>query len=295
MSKWQRAAIAVALVCVLGALIQVWRGGLGVSLAGRSNRVDALIDRNVAARGGAAAWRAVSSLRLNGQMAVGQGMHVPYVLEQKRPGKMCLEFVFDDDTTVQCIDGETGWKRVPFRGRTSPEPMTPEEWRELAVSSEPAGLLFDSAARGNVVELIGQEPVEGRDAFKLEVTLPGGAVRWVYLDAETGLEVKLEALRRLAGREVRVETFYSEWQETEGVLIPRRQETRTEGLNDGYFLTVEGVDVNPPLDDARFRIPSAARGGPESGAADGMAGDVGSRAKLPEAAHLVRGAVEGRS
>jgi hypothetical protein len=219
--------------------------------------VDKLVTRNIDARGGADAWQAVSSLRLSGLMDVGQGMHLPYVLEQKRPGKMCLEFVFADETAVQCVDGKTGWKIAPFRGRTTPEPMTASELREAVDTGDPYGLLYDHAARGHVIKILGHETVEGRDTFKLQVTLPGGAVRWIYLDAETALEVKLEARRKLVGRELLVETFYHDWQATDGLLIPRRQETRTAGDDELHFITVDQVEVNPSLDDLRFVIPSS--------------------------------------
>ena len=219
--------------------------------------VDKLVARNVAARGGADAWQAVSSMRQSGLIDVGHGMHLPYVLEQKRPGKMCLEFVFDEETAVQCVDGKTGWKLLPFRGRNKPEPMTAAELREMVDSADLYGLLFDSAARGHKIELLGQEPVEGRDAFKLKVTLPGGAVRWVYLNAESALEVKLEAVRIRRGKERLVETFYRDWQAADGLLISRRQETQTEGDTESHFLTVDRVQVNPPLDDLRFVMPTS--------------------------------------
>jgi hypothetical protein len=219
--------------------------------------VDKLVTRNIDARGGADAWQAVSSLRLSGLMDVGQGMHLPYVLEQKRPNKMCLQFEFNEETSVQCVDGQSGWKIAPFRGRETPELMTASELREAVDTSHPYGLLFDHAARGHVVELVGKEQVKGRDAFKLQVTLPGGAVRWIYLDAETALEVKMEAMRALVGKELLVETFYNEWLETEGLLIPRRQETRTVGDDELHFITVDRVDVNPQLDDQRFVIPAS--------------------------------------
>jgi hypothetical protein len=227
----------------------------GLPVSGFAETVDELVARNVAARGGAEAWRAVSSLSFTGRMDLGQGMLVPYVLEQKRPRKMRLEFIFDGETTVQSSDGKAGWKIVPFRGRTTPEPMTQEELREAVDSADLYGLLFEYALRGHAVELLGREPVLGRDAFKLKVTLPGGSVRWLYLDAESGLEVKLETKRTLGGREHRVETFYHDWQAVEGLLIPRRQETRTEGDEKSHLLTVETVSVNPPLDDSRFAMP----------------------------------------
>ena len=222
---------------------------------GSAQTVDELVARNVAARGGADVWRAVSSLQFTGKMDVGKGLLVPYVLEQKRPRKMRLEYVFDGATAVQASDGTAGWKITPFRGRTKPEPMIEAELREAVDSADLYGLLFDYARRGHTVQLLGRESVQGRDAFKLKVNLPGGAVRWVYLDAESGLEVKLEALRTLGGRERRVETYYRDWRTTEGLLIPRLQETQTEGEKDSHPLTVETVRVNPPLDDSRFAMP----------------------------------------
>jgi len=223
----------------------------------QTQTVDRLVARNVAARGGAEAWRAVSSLRLTGKMDVGRGMLVPYVLEQKRPRKMRLEYVFDGETVVQCSDGSAGWKLAPFRGRKTPEALTKEELREATASADLYGLLFDYVRRGHAVKLLGREPVQGRDAFELQVTLPGGAVRWVYLDAESGLEVRVDAMRTVARRERRVETYYQDWKAAEGLLVPRRYETRTEGEKDSHVLTVETVLINPPLANARFAMPAA--------------------------------------
>ena len=225
---------------------------------GLAQTVDQLVASNVAARGGAEAWRAVSSLRMTGRMDVGRGMLVPYVLEQKRPRKMRLDYDFDGETVVQSYDGKTGWKLAPFRGRKTPEPLTEEELRGAAGSADLYGLLFDYVRRGHVVALMGREPVDGRDAFKLQVTLPEGVVRWVYLDAESFLDVKVEAERTIAGRVRRVETFYYDWQATEGLLIPRRYETRTEGAKEPNILAVGTVLVNPPINDSRFTMPAAA-------------------------------------
>jgi len=237
--------------------------GAPLVASGHGKVVDAVIARNVSARGGADAWRNVDTLQLTGKMDVGQGLRVPYVMEQKRPGKMCLEFDFDNQTATQCVDGQTGWKRLPFMGRTAAEPMTGMELSEMAGAANLDGLLFDSDKHGYKVELIGPEAVNGKHTTKLKVTLPGGALRWVYIDDETGLEVKIEATRALRGQERLVETTYSDWQRVEGLLISRRQETRYKGEKGSYFVTVESVRVNLPLEDSRFAMPAA--GGVESG------------------------------
>ena len=227
--------------------------------------VKALVARNVEARGGAEAWESVEALRLAGQMDLGQDMVVPYVLEQKRPGMMCFAFDFDGETATQCTDGETGWKIAPFRGRSTPEPMSEIELRETADSADPYGLLYDYGGRGVDIRLLGQVQLDGRDTYKLQVTLPQGAVRWLYIDAETALEVRLDAMRAIAGREMRVETTYADWQSVEGLLIPSRQETRTEGDEKSHFITVDSVTVNPTIEDSRFAMPISMSAGNDIG------------------------------
>ena len=223
--------------------------------------VKSLIARNLEARGGASAWSDVESLRMAGEMDIGQDMVVPYVIEQKRPGKMCFEFEFDAQKATQCTDGKTGWKVTPFQGRPDPQPMTDIELQETADTTDPYGLLYDYRARGFAIDYQGEMLIADRSIHKLEVTLPLGAVRWLYIDAETALEVNLETTRNVAGQNMLVETLYTEWQDVDGLLIPARQETKTEGDEISHFITVDSVTVNPIIDDDRFHIPVAASSG----------------------------------
>lgn len=223
--------------------------------------VNSLIAKNLEARGGQEVWNQVTSMRMAGQMDLGQDMIVPYTLVQKRPGKMCFEFEFDSATSTQCTDGEKGWKIAPFLGRSGAEPMTEAEYRDVADSSDPYGLLYNYRERGLDIQYLGKEQIDGRDADKLRVELPYGGVRWLYLDAETALDVKLEAPRVVAGQDYLIETFYTDWQEVEGLLIPARQETRTVGDEQTHFLTVDSVTVNPQVDDDQFHMPATLGGG----------------------------------
>jgi hypothetical protein len=218
--------------------------------------VNSLVARNLEARGGADAWNDVTSMRMAGQMDLGGDMIVPYTLEQKRPGMMCFEFTFDGAMSTQCMDGDDGWKIAPFRGRSEPQPMSELELREMADSSDPYGLLYDYRARGLDIDYLGIEQIDGRDVYKLQVTLPRGGIRWLYLDAETALDVKLAATRIIAGREYGIETYYSDWQDIEGLLIPARQETITVGDEASHFITVDSVTINPGIEDSRFHIPA---------------------------------------
>jgi len=245
------AAIVVAVLAVV-LIFNNFGGGYG-------KEIDALLVRNVAARGGDAAWRHLESVRLTGMMDLGQGLSVPYTIDQKQPRKMCLEYEFAERRQVQCVDGDAGWRYLPFQGRNVPEPMPQGDAEKLVDTTSVHGLLFDAYDRGLGIELLGKATVDGREANKLKVTMPSGMVRWLYLDEESGLELKMEAVQRVRGKDVVVETFFSNWRETAGLLFPHRQESGIAGVTDTRFVTVDRVDINPKIDDARFVMPSFAK------------------------------------
>jgi len=45
------------------------------------------------------------------------------------------------------------------------------------------GPLVDYAAKGTSIELAGMEEVEGRDTYKLKLTMKNGAALYVWIDA----------------------------------------------------------------------------------------------------------------
>ena len=247
-------AIALILVLSMAGAVLVYNS----DTMKNARFVEALVKRNIEARGGAEAWQKVTIMRVTGRMDLGREMSVPYVLEQKRPDKMCFKFEFNKQAATQCVNGNEGWKIAPFRGHDGAERMTKEELREMADSTDPYGLLYNYSKRDTAIELLGHVKVGDRDAIKLKLTMDKGGVRWIYLDAETALELKMEMIRTIARRPRHVETVYSDWHKTDGLLIAHRQETRTEGDPTPHFLNVELVSVNPYIEDAHFAMPTQA-------------------------------------
>ena len=224
-------------------------------MGGYGKKIDGLIEKNVAAKGGEHVWHDVSSLQLSGMMDLGQGMVVPYRIDQKRPLKMCLEYEFDARRVVQCVDGDTGWKFLPFLGRNLPEKMTDEEALKMADTASIDGLLLSASKRRFGIEWVGKEDVNGRPADKLKVTMPGGTIRWISLDEETGLELKVEYTRVVRGKEQVVESLFSDWKTEAGLLFPGRTDTRIVGSSESQFVTVDKIVVNPEIEDKRFEMP----------------------------------------
>jgi hypothetical protein len=220
--------------------------------------VDQIVERNVAARGGLAAWRAVKTLTIAGELdAGGKPNHaLPFVLKEKRPRKSRLEIVFKDQTSVQVYDGVQGWKVRPFLNRNEVEPYTAGEAKSAAAEQDLDGPLVDYAAKGTQVALDGTEPVEGHPAYKLKLTLKNGVKRNLWIDANSFLELKIDGEpRKLDGKMHNVAVYFRDYKAEHGLTIPHVQETAVEGVKQPYKMTISRVAVNETLDDTLFQKP----------------------------------------
>ena len=217
--------------------------------------VDEIVARHVAARGGREALAAVRTVRMTGRAIAGPGRDAIVRREIARPGRIRTEFVFQGTTGVYAWDGSAGWRVSPLDGRLEPEPLPAEEAAVAAEQADIDGPLVDWKAKGHAVELVGKEDLPGGPAHRLKVTLKSGAVRHVWVDAATGLVVRTESTRKLRGREVTLETVFGDYRETGGVTFARSIETGVRGRPRRLRIVVESVEVNPVLDDSRFRMP----------------------------------------
>jgi hypothetical protein len=117
-------------------------------------------------------------------------------------------------------------------------------------------LLIDHQARGIEVALDGTEQIEGRSAFRLSVTLPSGARRRVWVDAQSFLEVKSERESTAArGHVVPAPVYYRNYRRVGGLLVPGTIETKAQGSTAARAMVIEGVTLNLSLSDAHFERP----------------------------------------
>jgi outer membrane lipoprotein-sorting protein len=219
-----------------------------------------IVDRNVAARGGLEAWRAVNTLTLSGEMDAGgkQDSKLPFVMTMKRPHMSRLEIRFQDQTAVQVYDGAQGWKVRPFLNRSDAEPFTPTEIKSAESWAELDGPLIDYAKKGSKVELLGAEPVEGHNAYKIKLTLKDGEERNVWIDAASFLELKIDGEpRRLDGKMRKVAIYYRDYKTENGLTMPRVLETAVEGVKQTHKMNIKQVAVGQPADNALFAKPLA--------------------------------------
>lgn len=218
-----------------------------------------IVDKNIAARGGLQAWRAVRSITFTGKIEAGgkANTELPFVLDMKRGHKSRFELQFRGQTAVQVYDGSNGWKVRPFLNRHEVESFTDDEMKRASSQDELDGPLVDYAAKGTKLELVGNERVGDADTYKLKLTLRDGQVRHIWIDTLSFLEVKIEGSpRRMDGKLRAVETYYDEYRPAEGGLVlPYLFQTIVDGVKQREKIKIESVLVNPTLDDALFSKP----------------------------------------
>jgi hypothetical protein len=183
---------------------------------------------------------------------------LPFVLEMKRPGKSRIELEFAGKTAIQVYDGKEGWMKRPYLNRDDWEPFSAEQLKVSAGAWDIDGPLLDYAAKGTKVALAGVEKVDGKDAWKLQLTKKDGTVQHVWIDQKSFLDVRVEGTpRRMDGKMRTVWVTQRDFHSVQGVMVPFELETVVDGYPDKHKMTLEKVALNPPLDDARFVKPKA--------------------------------------
>jgi hypothetical protein len=219
--------------------------------------VDALVAKNIEAKGGLDALHAVRSLRLKGKMLVKQGqLEFAYVQTKRRPGQVRSELMLQGMTLVQAYDGTEGWKISPFGGRKDPEKMSADDAKSLIEDAEIDGPLVDWEAKGSTVEYLGPEDVDGTLAHKLKVVRKNGDISYVYLDPDHFLEIRILTQRQEQGAQVEVETDLGDYEKIAGVYFPFSIEAGPKGATDKQKVIFEKADANVSVEDGVFKFPT---------------------------------------
>jgi hypothetical protein len=127
-----------------------------------------------------------------------------------------------------------------------------EEWKDFEVMigfSFPA--FFDYPS-----EYLGVEYIEGIETHKLRVTLPLGGRLLYYIEAATSLPFKVESHVTMHGKKLRSERITTDYRETAGILYPHAFTYFSPKVRKMFTVTIEELEINVPLHDDRFRVPT---------------------------------------
>jgi hypothetical protein len=214
-----------------------------------------VLARSLAARGGSQKLHAVTTRREIGTLALGVGNEWPFIVEHKRPKLFRMEIELQGAQLVRTFDGLHGWQKQPQAA--APEPLSGDDLHNVANEADFDNALVDTSSKGKA-ELLGKETVGGHDAYKVRVTLLGGDVFDYDLDAVSYLPIHWEGSRLINGKPVVFESDFSDYRDAGGVKYAFQVQSSIKGSDQKQTITFTKIEINAPIDDARFTPASIA-------------------------------------
>jgi hypothetical protein len=234
-------------------LLAVFCFGLSAS----SQTAEELVAKNIEAKGGIAKIKAIQTWRMTGKL-IGGGITATTGQENMRPNLVRETFSLQGMTAVQAYDGSAGWQIRPFGGRKDPELMGEDDLRDLLIDSDFDGPLVDYQAKGNVVEYLGHDVIDGDDALRLKVTLKNGDILYYYLDPDTYLEIRKETQEFIRGSVRENVSDLGSYKPVAGVMFPFSIASGPKNDPTSWqTVSVEKIEVNVPLETSEFAIPAS--------------------------------------
>lgn len=236
--------------------------GLAFAALLSAQTAEELVSKNLQARGGVEKLKALHSLRMTGKMQQGS-FSIQIGLDTMAPDLVRQNFTIMNMTGTMAYDGTMGWRIMPFGGRKDPEMLGEDDLRGLQDEADFYGHLVDYQAKGNTIEYLGHDTVDGDDAYRLKVTLKNGDIIYYYLDPETFLEIRTESVVHIHGS---VRESFSEmgsYKLVNGVYFPFSLESgnpRSPGQTSK--ITVDKIEANVAMDPAQFKMPASGSAAP---------------------------------
>jgi hypothetical protein len=228
----------------------------GLPMLGQT--ADELVNKNIEAKGGMDKIKAIKSLRSTGKLSAGGGFTARVGQENERPNLVRETFSLQGMTGVQAYDGTTGWTIRPFGGRKDPELMGEDDVRDLQLDADFDGPLVDYKEKGNTVEFLGHDTVDGDDALRLKVTLKNGDIVYYYLDPDTFLEIRKETQEFIRGSVKENVVEMGSYKAVAGVMYPFSIASGPKNDPSSWqTVTIETMEANVPIDAADFAVPAS--------------------------------------
>lgn len=208
---------------------------------------EAILDRYLAAVGGAEALAKVESRVQKGTLSGFGPQPFPVEVYAKAPGKRVSIVATPRGESVTAFDGTTGW--LGNSGRP-PRDMSAAE---SAAARLDADLAFPSDVKTLFKELraLPSEPIDGHATVRLVARNEGEPPVELTFDAASGLLLRLVRYAETPLGRNPTQIDYGDYRDAGGVKIPFRWTVARPGGR--FTIQIAETQQNVPVDDAKFR------------------------------------------
>jgi hypothetical protein len=219
-----------------------------VSLSAQS--ADEIVAKYVAAIGGKDAISQVKSVYLESSVTM-MGGENPSTTSIVDGVGYRNETEFNGTKIVQCFSDKGGWSINPMAGAANATPMPDDVYNQGKGQINIGGPLYDYAAKGRKVELVGKEG----NAYKIKLTSKENVEAAYLIDSTSYLVTSVTSKGKMQDQDVDIITKFSDYRKTDlGYMIPYAIDLNIGGQ---FTLTiaVKKVELNKTIDPAIFAIP----------------------------------------
>lgn len=217
----------------------------------QAQSVDDIINKYLKARGGKDKLDAIRSIYMEGQREM-MGSKLPVKVTIVRDKLSRTDFELDGNKGYTIVTPEKGLSFIPGRSQKE-EVINIDQLSDMQLQLDIAGPLVDYAAKGNKAKLQEKDMINGREAYKIKLTLRDGREIFYFIDTETNLLVQSRQTNITAEGFAPQEiiTNYNDYTSFDGIMFPRIISNPSEGIMSGST-TFDTIVINKPVDETKY-------------------------------------------
>jgi hypothetical protein len=219
---------------------------LVASQVGSAQTADEIIESHLKAMGGKEKLQSIQTLIMEGKVT-GQGAEFPITTKIQNKKGMRVQFNIMGIDAFIIMRPDSGWTFMPFQGQTKPEAMPEDQIKAGSENLDISGSLCDYINKGHTVEYLGLDDVEGTECHKLKLINKDGKISYYLIDPVSHYMVRNIVKRNFGGKEMEVETDFSNYKEIEGGYIFAHSIKSQNGP-----MEITKITINAPIDPSTF-------------------------------------------
>ncbi len=212
---------------------------------------DQLLDKYLAAVGGADALQKITSRVQKGTLTAFGGQHFSVEVYSKAPDKRVSIMHLQSGDSLTAFDGKRGWLSVPGRVHM----MTAAE-NDAARMDADLYFAVHLKTLYQKFRVDAGEKMDGRDTYLVTGHSEGQPPLRLYFDQQSGLLLRLVRYADTPLGRNPTQIDYADYRDADGVKLPFRWTLARPGNR--FTIQVEQLQQNLPVDDAKFAPPPPA-------------------------------------
>lgn len=209
---------------------------------------DEIVNKYVDAIGGKPAIENIKTLYIESDVEV-MGNSLPSITWIVNGKGYKNEVDFNGNKIVNCVSDKGGWTINPMMGSTTATAIPDEQMKTMKGQMNVGGPLYDYAAKGNKIELTGQDSAD----YKIKLTIPS-ATTVFYINKKTYYIDKSVTNANMMGQDVEITAAFSDYRKLDGGYVLGFSQSITQPQ---YTLNIthKKVEVNKTIEPTIFDMP----------------------------------------